>query len=131
MSSLIETEFAIIERFNGYLKCAYKNGVHIRLDVAEQCIQDRIDFSEGKSFPMLIDGRGISGIDKDARDLLSSEKGRVGVLAAAILTDSVFTTFMANFFLTVTLVRPKLPTKLFTNEEKAIEWLEGYKEPKQ
>jgi hypothetical protein len=63
---------------------------------------------------------------RDAREYASSAESIEGVLAGAILTDTSFNAFIANFFIKVT--RPRIPTRIFTREEDALKWLEQFKQ---
>lgn len=47
---------------------------------------------------------------------------RPHVAAAAILIDSKISSYFANIFLKFS--KPKFPTRLFTNEEEALNWLQ-------
>jgi len=46
-------------------------------------------------------------------------------IADAFLVQSLGVRIVANFFIKIT--RPKIPTKLFTDEKAAINWLINYK----
>ena len=79
--------------------------------------------SQGKKYPLLSDVRNIKSVDRPAREYFAKEFDKV-VSAAAGLVGSPMTMIMANFFLRVN--KPSLPTRLFTSEAEAIEWLKGF-----
>lgn len=112
---------------DGILVINYKPGLEITLDIAKDIVNDRMKLTEGKSYPGFLDGRGLKSLDKEAREYFSSEEGRKGVSAAALLVGSVYTAFLGNFFLTVTVGKVKIPTKIFTKEDKALQWLQQFK----
>jgi hypothetical protein len=60
-------------------------------------------------------------MSKDARDYLGSSEGVLGLIAIAILTETILKEFLINFFLRVS--RPPFPTRMFKDESKAKAWL--------
>jgi hypothetical protein len=127
MDQKIETDHIQLELVEDMLYLTFKPGLKVDEKIAESIISSRLEFIKGKSYPTLIDGRKLASMDKVAREKFSSDSARMGVKAGAILIDSVFSTFLANFFMKVTLVKPKIPTQLFTDRSKAIEWLKNFK----
>ena len=82
------------------------------------------ELSLERSF-LLIDIRGIKTIDREARRLFGSDAISDGysVQALALVMDSPLSTFIGNFWFAIN--RPKHPTRLFTSQDRASEWLEG------
>lgn len=93
----------------------------IDLELAQKIVASRNDHTKGGKFPQLIKLQSLNKITKEARDFLGSEKVREGVLAEAIVVNSVLAHTIVNFVL---LLNPSsYPTKIFEDEEKAKEWL--------
>ena len=124
----METQFVNLELDNGILIFTYKPEIELTLDVVKNAIEARLKFTEGKSYPVLIKYNDIKGINREAREFLSSPEGVKGVIAGALLSNSVFNAFLGNFFIRVTVINPPVPTKLFNDEAKALKWLEQYKD---
>lgn len=103
--------------------CKYADDLHVSLEIAKSCVEGRIFFSKGKSSALLIDMRGIKSITKDARKYMASV-GATLVTAGALITGSPLNRTIGNIFLTID--KPPVPTKLFTNEQKARQWLKHY-----
>lgn len=61
-------------------------------------------------------------VAKDIRDYLASEEIVPICKASALLVGSGISKMVGNLFLTFS--RPLFPTKIFTNEAKALEWLQ-------
>lgn len=122
-----EDDYLTHEIENGILLSTYKNGLEINLSVAKKILSSRLAFSGNNCFITLIDGRKLKSIDWEARKYFNSEEGRKGIIAAAFLGGSLFTTNLGNFFLKVTYARRSFPVRLFTNKEEALKWLEKYK----
>ena len=108
---------------NGILICKYQQGLEINIDIAHQMIKDRRDYIKNKSYPTLLDARGLKSINREAREYSSSDEGYEGVTAGALLSGSIFTSYIGNFFLKITSNKPNVPLRLFTDKQKAMEWL--------
>jgi hypothetical protein len=78
----------------------------------------------GQKYAVLIKMKSIKGSTKEARDFLASQIGCDGLIAGAILVDSIVENMLATFF--IYLNKPRIPTKIFKDESKAKEWLELY-----
>ena len=69
---------------------------------------------------LLVDVRGLTGkLDRAARKHLLDDLDRL--TAMALLVDSALSTMMANIFIRTQ--RRRIPMKLFTNEQDALDWL--------
>ena len=121
----LDTPYAKFELKDGILIIEFKPDLEIDLKAAKQIVADRKKISEGKAYPGLGDTRYIKSATKEARAYFELEESQDGVSAGALLVDSVFSTLLVNFFLKVT--RQKMPSKMFTNKEKALKWLEQFK----
>ena len=77
---------------------------------------------------MLVDGRDVSSITKEARDYFAKDDGIKLLLASALVADSVLGKFIGNFFLQIN--KPILPLRLFTDEKEAYKWLQQFKPKK-
>jgi len=124
----LDTKYVHFELSDNILLGTYKSGSEITVEVAKEMVESRLEISKGKSYPLLIDGRELKSIDKESRDYFSSEKGRRGIAAVALLAGSVFTSFIGNFFLKISYDKPTFPTRLFTEESTALKWLEQFKD---
>lgn len=124
MAKVLETENIKFEMVDNILIATYKAGINVTIDIAKEVVKKRLEFTEGKSLPNLVYNGGVVSMDKAARDFFATSEGTQGVSAGAIILDSVFTSFLGNFFLKVS--KPPIPAKLFTDEKKAIEWLRRY-----
>lgn len=119
----VETPYIIIGRDENFLRCVFNDQLEVNLEVAKNCVENRIRFSNGLSYPCLIDMKGVRSISKDAREYLATEGAR-NIKAGALIIDSALSKMVGNIFLTIN--KPAVPTKLFTNELEAKEWLKKY-----
>lgn len=93
----------------------------VDLETAKCAVKYRLDNYGNKDFPLLVYTNKVKHITRDARIYLASEIGCRKIKSCAILTDSLLTRVIANFFLQIN--KPLVPTRLFTNEESARQWL--------
>jgi len=72
----------------------------------------------------MIIARGVTGIDKSARDYLSSAEATEGLIAMALVIGSSFQRIMGNFFISVN--KTSMPVRMFTTESGAGKWLKKF-----
>ena len=80
-------------------------------------------FLKSKRYHLLVDMKGLKSSTGAARKYLATT-GATLVTAGALLTGSVLNKTIGNLFLKIDM--PPVPTKLFTNEEKAKLWLRQF-----
>lgn len=93
----------------------------VDLETIQSAVNFRLKNYGHKDFPLLIHTNKMKHITREAREYLASEEGCQKIKSCAILTDSILTKVIANFFLQIN--KPLVPSKLFTNEESARKWL--------
>ncbi|MCW8897324.1 MAG: hypothetical protein OQJ96_07895 [Flavobacteriales bacterium] len=122
----IETETAILELRDGYLYAAFKEDAIVELEHVIANKEAREKLQQGKKALILGDIRKMWHISKAAQDYLASKEVTNLNIAMAILTSSLMTVLIANFF--IKFKKPAAPTKMFKSEEKAIKWLLSFKQ---
>lgn len=75
-------------------------------------------------YPILVNLKQIHSISKPARDHFSMQNRAAGVTAIGMLIKSPGSRIIGNFFLGLN--KPTVPTKLFTDKDKAIAWLKQF-----
>lgn len=114
-----------LEWRDGIIIGTYKQGP-VTLEMAKQIVVNRLAFTGNQKVPLLVNDVGLRGIERDARVYLSTDYALEGMSAGAMVTSSVFGSYLANFFLKISLRKPKIPVKIFTNEDDAIKWLRSF-----
>ena len=99
-------------------------GAEISLELAGEHLDLHVKITGGKKTPVLSDIRTIKSITREARLHLSGEEAEKIHLCIALLISSNVSKVIGNFFLGLN--KPNFPTRLFTSEEKAMEWLKGF-----
>lgn len=120
----LETEYVKIYLDNGILAAEWKRSI-IDISIAKAVVNSRNHFADGINYPVLVKINSIIGGSKEARDFLASEEACKGMIAGAIVVDSIFETMLANLFIGRS--KPIIPTRIFSSEAKARKWLEQFK----
>ncbi len=108
----------------GVVFCIYKENTVFTLKVVETAVKERFSLAEGHVYTMFADIKGLKYATKEARAYLKT-KGTGKLSAGAFLINSSIVEIIGNYF--IKLDKPSIPTKLFTDQKKALEWLERFK----
>ncbi|MDX5419622.1 MAG: hypothetical protein LPK09_10435 [Hymenobacteraceae bacterium] len=119
-----ETDLVKMFLQDGILHFYYKEIENMDLEMAKTFVRERLEFTEHKAYPCLVDVILLKNSTKEARDYFANE-GNEGILANALLVNSSAFKMMANFYVMVN--KPQNPTRLFTDKKSALEWLEQFK----
>lgn len=72
---------------------------------------------------VLVDGRVTLSVSREARAYAAQSKNDECIANAFVITSTA-NKLIGNFYINVN--KPSVPTKIFSSEEKAIEWLETF-----
>ncbi len=81
----------------------------------------------GKKFPVLIDAGEFTSVDKEVRIFSASAESNIYTLADAIAYYSLAQKLVADFY--VKHNKPAVPTQVFSDKDKAIQWLKTFLKP--
>lgn len=104
---------------DGILRIRMLENAYIDLDNIKLQYRTIQRLAGNKRLPVLLDARASFTTSKDAYEYLSQESAKR--IATAVLTTNPLSKAVINTYVTV--FRPASPYKMFTDEEKAIEWL--------
>lgn len=121
MKEVFHNDYADFWLDNGILFFVYQPQTVLNLDIVEQVVADRLRYQEEKSYPVFCDARGITKVDKAARDFLAIE-GSAQATAVALLVNPPLNEALSIFYLRTS--QPVIPTEMFTDKEKALVYLE-------
>ena len=111
---------------DGILFVAIKETTEHTLADAKRNVSETIQqFGENGIGPHLIDISNIDSMSRDARKYYAEDASEKYTTATALITKNPVARIIGNFF--IGLNKSKTPTKLFTSEEEAIEWLKTFK----
>jgi len=109
---------------DGIARTIVKGNMEIGIKEALENTKAVSSLAEGNKFPLLVDSRNIQYITKEARDHFSMRNRESVVNAMAILIQSPLSRIIGNFFMGLN--KPRVPARLFTEEEEALLWLKKY-----
>ena len=109
---------------DGIVHTSAKPGSEQTLADAREAIAAIAKIGRGKALPVLVDFKNIKSQDRGARTYYAGKETAQAVTACAILISSPLSRVIGNFYMGLNL--PVTPTKLFTSESEAIEWLKKY-----
>jgi hypothetical protein len=110
----------------GLLIVRIKDGAHQSLADARENLAVAVSETAGARRPLLIDIRTAQPLEADARHHYSGQTLVERFLALALLIDSSpFGRMMGNVYFRI--ARPGIPTQLFTDEARALEWLSAHR----
>ena len=88
---------------------------------AQESVRDGLNKEQIR---VLIDMTAVTEISKEARDYFANERTASIQRATALLIDSPVSRVIGNFFMGLN--KPISPTRLFTDSNKAIQWLHTF-----
>ena len=109
---------------NRILVGTYKPKLKIDLEVAKAIVSARQTFTKTEKFATLIISKGVISMSRQAREYLSSPEATEGLTASAIVVDSLFSSFLGNFFIAVN--QTSIPVKIFASTPDAEKWLQKF-----
>ncbi len=122
MSEVIETKnVRIWLGDDGIVRIVQKPGTEETLDTAKENIAASMKVSKEKKRPLLVDIVALKTMSHEAREFYGKVED---VNAVALLVGSPVSRVLGTVFLGIS--KSKVPLKLFTSEEDAIEWLKGF-----
>lgn len=119
-----ETPIAFASYYSkeGYLKLVFKRITADIKDVKQHFVDVRHYLGNGLPLPLLSDIRQVRGADKESRAYVSKDAEPLSQISHhALLVGSGMSKIIGNIFIRFS--KPASPTRLFTNEAKALEWL--------
>ena len=106
---------------SGIIHCKVLPDTFLTEDDARENIEAISRMAKGKRVPVIVDIRAAKGASKEARKFFGKKEVAEVQSACAMITGSPLTKLLGNFFIGVN--KPLFPTKLFTDEKDALNWL--------
>jgi Na+/H+ antiporter NhaA len=122
--NFIDTDYAQMWFEDGLICVVFKSNLIINLDIARNMVAERLKINNQIARPMLVDVSGIVSIDMPSRKFFASEAATQYVKAGAIVVKGLIPQFVTQVFMKID--KPKVPSRIFTNADKAVVWLEKY-----
>jgi hypothetical protein len=111
---------------DGLLIVRINDGAEQSLADAKENLAVAVAETQGRRRPLLIDIRGARGLEPEARHHYSGQTLVDAFLVMALLVEAnPFGRMMGNVYLRI--ARPGIPTQLFADEVRAMEWLKEHR----
>ena len=109
---------------DGIIRVIHFPGAKLTLENAKDSMAAYQKLNKGKRRPIFIDIKTLKDFSREARQYFAGEYAAKASLAAAIIVGSPVSRVLGNFYLGIS--NPILPTRIFSSEDEALEWLKGY-----
>ena len=120
-----ETEYIKIWIENGIFHSSYPPDLIVSLAIAKKIVADRIEYTQGKSYPALVDIRNIKSVEYAAMKYWAKTESFSCLTSVAVFSNKRLSKIFFNFWLKVD--KPYKPTKYFTDKESAYIFLQPNK----
>jgi hypothetical protein len=120
MNILEENDSFVFWEEEGIFCSRFKKST-VDLEMAKKSVAARLRLTNSQPCKLFMDIRNLKYVSQSAREFSASIESTQFAEACAILAPSMITKLIANFFMSFN--KPNLPTQIFTNKEKAFEWL--------
>lgn len=111
---------------DGIVRIIHLPNAEVTLADAQETMAAYMKLYKGKRLPLFVDTKTIRSLSREARLHYASEQAQAVANAVAIIVGTPVSKVLGNFYLGLN--KPLLPTRLFTSDDEALEWLKGYVE---
>lgn len=111
----------IVIREDGILHIHIKSELNWEIEESRELFETRKKIANGKKYPILYTGNHFVIPSSDVRRFVSSQERNELVVADAYVYKSLPQKIIGNFY--IKFDKPIRPTRMFTDIDKAIEWL--------
>jgi hypothetical protein len=111
---------------DGIVRIIHVSGAEVTLEDARETMAAYLKLNQGKRCPLFVDTKTMKSMSRETRKYYAGEEAAKVASAAAIIVGTPVSRVLGNFYLGLS--NPHLPSRLFSSEEEALEWLKGYLE---
>lgn len=120
----INLDFAsVVMRNDGIVHTDISLKEAVSLDQAKELVNAYLKITKNKKSPHLFTANKFVILEKEVMDFMKNVANDYGK-ADAMVISSLPQKITGNFYLKF--IKPKVPTKFFSNKEKAISWLKQF-----
>lgn len=125
-SRIVKSTIAEISFDNGIIYIDYYPMQEANLENAEELVNlIKTNFADVLPALLLSDISKLKNTTKEARDYIGSDAVAPLLKASAVIANSLLSKIIGNLFLKFN--KPTYPTKLFSDKQAALLWLETYR----
>ena len=111
-------------RADGILHVHIYGEIPINIAQYKSLISKMGEVTSGKKVPILATADELQIPEEEVRKHMLSPDSNPYSLATALIAKSISQKLVGNFFQSV--MKPRRPIKIFTNEQRAVEWLKEF-----
>ena len=108
---------------DGIVRIIHVQGAEVTLADAQETMAAYLKLNRGKRRPLFVDTKTMRSLAREARHYYASEDAANVASAVAIIVGTPVSQVLGNFYLGLS--NPRLPTRLFSSEDQALEWLKA------
>ena len=120
---MVDGTYAKMWISHGIFYFVYKEIDEIDGPMAKTIVSERLQLQNENSYPIFCDLRGVTTAQKQARDYLAIEGGNL-TKALALLVEDELAMKVARLYVKAS--EPPYPTRIFTDRDKALSFLQDY-----
>jgi SpoIIAA-like len=109
---------------DGIARVIHFQGAEVTLEDAKETMTAYLEISKGKRLPLFVDTKEMKFMSREVRLYYASEEAAKVASAVAIIVGTPVSRVLGNFYLGLS--NPHLPSRLFSSEQEALEWLKGF-----
>ena len=118
---MVFEKYAVFLRKDNIIQIQMKDNFDCNLDDAKKIVECIIHLSNNKKYPLLSIYGEDNNFSAETKSFIASHQNTT---ADALVSNNILFNLIANFYLKFN--KPVRPTRLFSNVDKAIEWLTNF-----
>jgi len=111
---------------DGIVRIIHVPGAEVTLEDAKETMLAYLQIREDKRRPLFVDTRTMKFLAREARQYYAGDEAAKVASAVAIIVGTPVSRVLGNFYLGLS--NPHLPSRLFSSDDEALDWLKGYLE---
>jgi hypothetical protein len=125
MRKTLETSVAFLSFEDDILLVKMKEGINLDQAEMEQLLKQAVEFTSPNKYFAVIDTTALYDSTPESRSFYAESDYSNYRYADAFIVNSLPMRLLVNFFITFN--KPKIPSKMFNNEESALNWIQSLK----
>lgn len=119
LETIFESEIVTYKLDNGIVFTTI-NSENMDYEQVDFAIKKKIEFVEGKVYPMISDIRKVKYTSRTAKKRMAEPDAAYGINSVAVIVRTKVQRVICSFF--ISYYGKPCPTKVFTNEKSALKW---------
>ena len=125
MKKTLDTPFAFLTFENEILFVKMKEGINLGQIEMEELLKQAVAFTAPNKYFAIVDTTSPYDSTPESRNFYAESDYSKYRYADAFIVNSLPMRLLVNFFIAFN--KPKIPSKMFNNEESAINWINSLK----